>query len=55
MSAAIPREFISSRFSFITTVLLTSSPDMPTASARCSLAARRISDTGCLMPRLTTV
>ena len=36
------------------TVDLTSSPDMPMTSARCSLAASRIEDIGCLMPRLTT-
>ena len=52
---AIPREFISCRFSFITTVDLTSRPDMPTASARCSSAAVRMVEIGCLMPRLTTV
>jgi hypothetical protein len=52
--ADTPREFISSRFSFITTVDLTSSPDMPIASARCSSAASRIAVMGCLMPRLTT-
>ena len=37
-----PREFISSRFSFMTTVDLTSRPDMPITSASCSSAASRI-------------
>ena len=37
------------------TVDFTSSPDMPIASARCSSAADRIVEIGCLMPRFTTV
>ena len=43
------------RFSFMTTVDFTSSPDIPMTSTRCSCAASRIADTGCLMPRLITV
>ena len=39
----------------MTTVVFTSRPDMPMASARCSSAASRIALIGCLMPRLTTV
>ena len=54
MFAAMPRELISWRFSFITTVDFTSRPLIPMASARCSSAARRISPTGCLMPMFTT-
>ncbi len=53
--AAIPREFISSRFSLMTTVDFTSSPDIPMTSASASSAARRISEIGCLMPMFTTV
>ena len=51
----MPRVFISSRFSFMITVLLTSSPLMPMASALFSMAASRIALTGCLMPMLETV
>ncbi len=36
------------------TVLLTSSPDMPMASARCCSAASRMAEIGCLMPMFTT-
>ncbi len=36
------------------TVLLTSRPDMPIASALCSSAASRMALIGCLMPMLTT-
>ncbi len=39
----------------MTTVDLTSRPDMPITSALLSWAARRISLIGCLMPMLTTV
>ena len=46
---------ISSRFSFMMTVDLTSSPDMPIASASLSSAASMMADTGCLMPRFTTL
>ena len=53
--AATPREFISSRFSFMTTVDFTRSPDIPMTSASFSSAARRISLIGFLMPMLTTV
>jgi len=38
----------------ITTVDLTSSPDMPMTSASCSAAASMIAEIGCLMPILTT-
>jgi hypothetical protein len=38
----------------MTTVDLTSSPDMPIASALDSSAASRIAEIGCLMPMLTT-
>ena len=48
-----PRRLISWRFSRITTVDLTSSPDMPTACAPGEAAASRIRD-GCSMPGLTT-
>ena len=51
---SMPSRAISSRFSRITTVDFTSSPDMPIASARCSRAAAMMLATGCLMPRLTT-
>jgi hypothetical protein len=37
------------------TVLLTSSPLMPMASALCSVAASRMAPIGCLMPMLATV
>ena len=47
--------FISSRFSFITTVDFTRSPDMPTTSALCSLAAEMMVAMGCLMPMLMTL
>ncbi|CFS71371.1 PPE family protein [Mycobacterium tuberculosis] len=46
--------FISSRFSFITTVDFTSRPDMPTTSALLSSATSRMVAIGCLMPMLTT-
>jgi hypothetical protein len=49
------RWFSSCRFSFMITVDFTSSPDIPITSARCSRAASRIADTGCLIPRFTTV
>ncbi len=52
---AIPREFISSRFSFMITVDFTRSPDIPMTSTSCSSAASRIAVTGCLIPMLTTV
>ena len=51
---AIPCRVISSRFSRITTVDLTSSPDKPTASALWAFAASRMALIGCLIPRLTT-
>ena len=41
-AAAMPREFSSSRFSFMITVDFTSRPDMPMTSASCSSAASRI-------------
>ena len=49
-----PWRVISTMFSRITTVDLTSRPDMPIASARCSSAAARMLASGCLMPRFTT-
>ena len=48
-AVATPREFISCRFSFMITVDLTSSPDIPMASARFSSAASRIEPIGCLI------
>ena len=50
----MPREFSSARLSLITTVDLTSSPDIPMTSARCSSAAAMIAEIGCLMPMFTT-
>ncbi|CPU60609.1 PPE family protein [Mycobacteroides abscessus] len=52
---ARPRDASSARFSFITTVDFTSSPDMPMTSASCSSAASIIAEIGCLIPMLTTV
>jgi TolB-like protein/class 3 adenylate cyclase len=49
MSSAKPCRLISSRFSRMTTVDLTSSPDMPTASALCVTAASRIEEIGLLL------
>jgi len=46
--------FISSKFSFMITVLLTRSPLMPITSASFSSAAVTMAVTGCFMPMFTT-
>ena len=51
---ARPREFSSDRLSRITTVDLTSSPDIPMTSASFSSAAVTIAEMGCLIPMFTT-
>ena len=52
--AAMSREFSSARLSRITTVDLTSRPDIPMTSAPFSSAAATMAEMGCLIPMFTT-